>query len=348
MLTYNVYKITLQRGNTIMSVTIKDVAKAANVSVATVSRVLNKKSNVSEDAIEAVNQAVELLGYSPNFLGRDLRKSETKRILAIIASMEQSFYGEVLRGMEQAAFAQGYDVIVATTHDSTEHEMHLLGMLFSRSVDGAVLLGPKLDAATISHLAENHNIAMCLERLDNCNVLTVTIDNVKAGRDAVNYLINKGHKRIGLISTDTRSQSSIDREIGYKQALADNGIPFDESLIYYGTYDPESGTTGCKYLLELPEPPTAIFSISDMIAIGAMNYAISKNIRIGKDLIFFGFDNIAYSHIFVPHLSTVEQPCFLQGKLVVEKLIENMKSETYDRNLYMLPHSLVLRESTGD
>lgn len=331
-----------------MSVTIKDVAKAANVSVATVSRVLNKKSNVSEEAAEAVNRVVEQLGYSPNCLGRDLRKSETKRILAIIASAERTFYSEVLRGMETAAYAQGYDVLIATTHDDPDHEMHLLGMLFSRSVDGAVLMGPKLDSATISKLAENHNIAMCLERLENCNVLTVTIDNVKAGRDAVNYLISKGHKRIGLITTEARSQSSVDRELGYRKALEDHNIPYDPDLVFMGNYETESGTLGCKYLLELPNPPTAIFSISDMIAIGAMNYAISKGINIGKDLLFFGFDNIAYSHIFVPHLSTVEQPCYLQGKLVIEKLIKNMKSEIPDKGLHMLPHSLVLRESTGD
>lgn len=331
-----------------MSVTIKDVARAANVSVATVSRVLNKKSNVSEEAIEAVNKAVNSLGYSPNFLGRDLRKSETRRILAIIASTEESFYSEVLRGMEETASAKGYDVLIATTRNDPNHELHLLGMLFSRSVDGAVLLGPKLDADTISNLAQNHNIAMCLERLDNCNVLTVTIDNVKAGRDAVNYLIGKGRKRIGLITTEQRSQSSVDREIGYRQALEENGIEYDESLVYFGTYDAESGTKGCEYLMNLPEPPDAIFSISDMIAIGAMNYALKKKIEIGKDLLFFGFDDIQYSRIFVPHLSTVQQPCFLQGKLVVEKLIENMKTDKPDRSLYKLPHSLILRETTGD
>ena len=301
----------------LMSVTIKDVAKAANVSVATVSRVLNKKSNVSEEAIQAVNSAVQALGYSPSFLGRDLRKSETRRILA-------------------------------TTHDDPNHEMHLLGMLFSRAVDGAVLLGPKLDAATINSLGEKHNIAMCLERLDNCNVLTVTIDNVKAGRDAVNYLIRKGHKKIGLITTLQRSQSSIDREIGYKLALKDNGIPYNEDYVYFGGYETEQGMRGCEYLMNLPSPPTAIFSISDIIAIGAMNYALSKGYRIGKDLIFMGFDNIQYSHMFVPHLSTVEQPCYAQGKLVIEKLIENMKATNPDHNLYTLPHSLVLRESTGD
>ncbi len=331
-----------------MSVTIKDVAKAANVSVATVSRVLNKKNNVSDEAIEAVQQAVKRLGYSPNFLGRDLRKSETRRILAIIASTEQSFYSEVLRGMEEGAIARGYDVLIATTRDDPKHEMHLLEMLFSRSVDGAVLLGPKLDAATISSLAENHNIAICLERLENCRVLTVTINNVSAGRDAVNYLIRKGRRRIGLLTTQQRSQSSVDREQGYREALAENGLRYDENLVYYGDYSSDAGMRGCERLMKLKEPPDAIFSISDMIAIGAMNYAIENRIQIGSDVLFFGFDNIQYSRIFIPHLSTVQQPCFLQGKLVVEKLIENMKSKTPDRSLYMLPHSLILRETTGD
>lgn len=333
---------------TSMSVTIKDVAKAANVSVATVSRVLNKKNNVSDEAIEAVQQAVKHLGYSPNFLGRDLRKSETRRILAIIASTEQSFYSEVLRGMEEGAMARGYDVLIATTRDDPKHEMHLLEMLFSRSVDGAVLLGPKLDAATISSLAENHNIAICLERLENCRVLTVTINNVSAGRDAVNYLIRKGRRRIGLLTTQQRSQSSVDREQGYREALAENGLRYDENLVYYGDYSSDAGMRGCERLMKLKEPPDAIFSISDMIAIGAMNYAIENRIQIGSDVLFFGFDNIQYSRIFIPHLSTVQQPCFLQGKLVVEKLIENMKSKTPDRSLYMLPHSLILRETTGD
>ena len=331
-----------------MSVTIKDVAHKANVSIATVSRVLNHKSNVSEDAVEAVNKAIKELGYSPNFLGRDLRKSETRRILAIIASTEQSFYSEVIRGMEETAMSKGYDVLIATTRDDPKHEMHLLGMLFSHSVDGAVLLGPKLDAETISGLAANHNLAMCLERLEGCKALTVTINNVQAGKDAVNYLINKGRRRIGLITTAQRAQSSVDRELGYRQALEENGIPYDPSLVYYGTYGADSGTRGCKELMSLTNKPDAIFAISDMLAIGAMNHALSAGIDIGKELLFFGFDDIQYSHIFIPHLSTVRQPCFMQGKLVIEKLIDNMKTDTPDTSTYMLPHSLILRETTGD
>ena len=331
-----------------MNITIKDVAKAANVSVATVSRVLNNKNNVSESAVQAVNRAVEELGYSPNFLGRDLRKSETKRILAIIASTEQAFYSEVLRGMQDAAFVEGYDVLIATTRNDPEHEMHLLGMLFSRAVDGAVLLAPKLDSKTISDLSKRYRLAICLERLDVDDILCVTIDNERAGYDATKYLLGKGRRRIGLITTTVRSQSSVDRERGYMRALKEAGIPFDEDLVYYGDYDADTGTRGCEQLMSLSKRPDAIFSISDTISIGARTYAVQHGITVGKEILFFGFDNIAYSHMFIPKLSTVDQPCYLQGKTVVEKLIANMKSDTPDRSTYMLPHSLILRESTGD
>lgn len=331
-----------------MNITIKDVAKAANVSVATVSRVLNNKSNVSQEAVNAVNRAVEELGYSPNFLGRDLRKSETKRILAIISSTEPTFYNDVLRGMQDACSKKGYDVLIATTRNNPEHEMHLLGMLFARAVDGAVLLSPKLDSKTILELARKYKIAICLERLNSDGVLCVTIDNEKAGYDATKYLIGKGRKRIALITTEVRSQSSVDRENGYYRALKEAGIAPDENLVYFGDYSSDTGTKACELFLALPEKPDAIFSISDTISIGAMSCAIQHGIKIGKDILFIGFDNISYSNMFIPKLSTVDQPCYLQGKTVAEKLMENIALETQDNTTYMLPHSLILRESTGD
>lgn len=331
-----------------MNITIKDVAKAANVSVATVSRVLNGKNNVSQEAVNAVNRAVEELGYSPNFLGRDLRKSETKRILAIISSTEPTFYNDVLRGMQDACSKKGYDVLIATTRNDPEHEMHLLGMLFARAVDGAVLLAPKLDSKTILDLARKYDIAICLERLNSDGVLCVTIDNEKAGYDATKYLIGKGRRRIALITTEIRSQSSVDRENGYYRALKEAGIPIDENLVYFGDYSSDSGTRACELFLALPEKPDAIFSISDTISIGAMNCAIQHGITVGKEILFIGFDNISYSNMFIPKLSTVDQPCYLQGKTVAEKLISNISSEVQDNSTYMLPHSLILRESTGD
>ncbi len=337
-----------QRRGGRVNITIKDVAREANVSVATVSRVLNNKSNVSDEAVHAVNRAVEKLGYSPNFLGRDLRKSETKRILAIIGSTEESFYNDVLRGMQDACFAQGYDVLIATTRNDPEHEMHLLGMLFSKAVDGVVLLAPKIDSKTILELSKKYAMAVCLERLDTEGILCVTINNERAGYDATSYLIGKGRKRIGLITTKIRSQSSVDRENGYRRALEEAKIPYDERLVYYGDYSAETGTRACEEFLSLDRKPDAIFSISDIISLGAMTYANNHGFKVGKDILFFGFDNILFSHMFMPRLSTVDQPCYLQGKTVAEKLIANMKSDEPDTSTYMLPHSLILRESTGD
>lgn len=331
-----------------VNITIKDVARAANVSVATVSRVLNNKNNVSEEAVQAVRRAVEELGYSPNFLGRDLRKSETKRILAILGSSEGNLYSDVLRGMQDAAYAEGYDILVASSRNDPEHEMHLLGMLFSRAVDGAVLLSPKLDGKTVSNLSKRYKLAICPERINASDVLCVTIDNERAGFDAASYLIGKGRRRIGLISVNTKSQSVLDRENGYKKALRQAGLQFDERFAYYGEFDVETGAKACEELMRLPIKPDAVFSVSDTLSFGAMTYAIQHGITVGKDLLFFGFDNIPYPHMFIPRLSTVEQPCYLQGKMAVEKLIANMKTDVPDKSTYMLPHSLILRESTGD
>ena len=331
-----------------MNVTIKDVAKAAGVSVATVSRVLNKKDNVSDVAIEAVNAAIDNLGYSPNYLGRDLRKCETRRILAIIPSTEHSFYSDVLFGMQETALSHGYDVLIGTTNDCTENESRLLGMLFNRSVDAAVLLGPKLDAKTLNKLGKQYNLALCCERLEGCNTLTVTIDNVKAGYDAVETLINKGHSKIAMISTSIRSQSSIDREVGYRKALEEHGIPFNEDYLYKGTYDLDQGEKAAVHFLGLDEPPTAIFAISDTLAVGAIRKAIELGYEVGEKLQIIGFDDSFFSRVYSPSISTVRQPCYEQGKKVIELLINNIKKDIKGDQIVMLDHSMILRQSTGD
>ena len=331
-----------------MNVTIKDVARTANVSVATVSRVLNNKNNVSEEAVQAVNRAVKELGYSPSFLGHDVRKNETKRILAVLGSAEQSFHIDVIRGMQDAAYKEGYDILIASTRNDPEHEMHLLGMLFSRAVDGAVLISPKLDERTVSDLSRRYKLAVCPERLDVDGLLCVTINNERAGYDATHYLIGKGCRRIGLITVTERSYAIIDREEGYKHALEEAGLDVDPDLVYRGDFSADTGSKGCEQFMSLSEKPDAIFSISDSIAVGAMTYAVQRGITIGRDLLFFGFDNTASSHMFIPRLSTVGQPCYLQGKTVIEKLILNIQNEIQDKTTYFLPHSLILRESTGD
>jgi LacI family transcriptional regulator/LacI family repressor for deo operon, udp, cdd, tsx, nupC, and nupG len=334
-----------------VNITIKEVAKEANVSIATVSRALNRKGNVAAETIAKVEAAVKKLSYTPNFLALGLRNQKTHRILAIVSSISRGFYADVFAGMEKAANEHGYSILVVTNNDDPKQELEHLELLFARAVDGVVLLAPKLDAVTINKISVNHNITICLERLEGCGALTVTIDNVRAGKDAVDYLVRKGHRRIGMLSTAHRTQSSVDREAGYIQSLKENNLPFNQDYIYLGDYGYDSGVKGCLHLLGLSRPPTAVFCISDLMAFGAMNIAEELGKRIGKNLMFVGFDNSFFSGICKPRLSTIEQPYVLQGKIAVEKLISNINETNFekrDSNLYELPHRLILRLSSND
>ncbi|NLZ46072.1 MAG: LacI family transcriptional regulator [Clostridiales bacterium] len=331
-----------------MSVTIKDVAKAAGVSVATVSRVLNGNSNVSESATELVNKTIKELRYSPNSLGRNLRKRETKTIMVIQPASVHSLYSEIVAGMQVGAHALGYDVISMTSYSAIEIENRQMNMLFNRTVDGAVLLGTQLTATEINKLGENYNIALCCESIEGANVLTVTVDDEQAAYDAVVALIKKGNKKIALISTNSKAFSSVYREKGYRRALADHNIEVSKDYIYKNTYDLENGAIAAEEFMSLEDKPTAIFAVSDLLAASAIKQATKMGIEVGKDLAILGFDNIAMCEMFIPSISTVSQPCKEMGIFVVEKIINNISNVEKDNKYYKMPHEVILRESTGD
>ena len=330
-----------------MNVTIKDVAKAAGVSVATVSRVLNNSATVSETATKQVNSAISELGYSPNFLGRNLRKCETNVILAIIPSTEHTFYNDIIRGMQSAAAEHGYDILLSTSNSTYSIEMRLLNMLFNRTVDAAVLLGTQLDAETLKNLNEKYYIALCCERVEGTDVMTVSVDDEEGAYAAVSKLISCGHKKIGIISTSGKALSSADREKGYRRALADNGITVREEYIFRGTYDYIDGSRAMRQFMALPEPPTAVFCISDLLAVGAVKQALGDGLAIGKDISVCGFDNIQLSGMYTPGITTVEQPCYEIGRTVIEKLLENIEHSEKRGGHIKLPYKLVARESVA-
>ena len=330
-----------------MNVTIKDVAKAAGVSVATVSRVLNKSATVSEAATEQVNAAINKLGYSPNFLGRNLRKCETNVILAVIPSTEHTFYSDIIRGMQTAASEHGYDILLSTSNSTYSIEMRLLNMLFNRTADAAILLGTQLGAEELNDLDKKYNIALCCERVENTDVLTVTVDDEGGAYAAVQNLIKFGHKRIAMVSTNGTALSSADRENGYKKALSDNNIPYCEEYVYRGTYDYFDGSKAFDYFMSLPTPPTAIFCISDLLAAGTVKQALTAGYKVGEDISVCGFDNIQLSGIYTPGITTIEQPCYEIGRTVVNELIHNLNSSNKTRNHIKLDYKIIQRESIG-
>lgn len=329
-----------------MEATIKDVAKLSGVSVATISRVLNKSAVVSPETTEKVEAAIKELNYRPNFLGRNLRKRETNVILALVPSTEHSYYSEIIHGMQNKAFEYGYSVLVSTTNSYLELEEKLLQMLFNRTVDAAVLLGTRLSKERLDEVSAMNSIAMCCEGVEGSDVLTVVIDNEKAAYDAVNYLIGTGHRRIGMVSTEVRAPSSVARETGYRRALEDNGIEYDEELMFRGSYDYYSGADALEQFMKLENKPDAIFAISDFLASGVLKKAIELNLEIGKKFSVMGFDNIKMAEMYTPSISTVEQPCFKMGSTVAKLVIENISGKKNSGNI-VLEHRLVLRASTG-
>lgn len=330
-----------------MSTTIKDVAKASGVSVATVSRVLNNSASVSEETARQVNEVIKKLNYRPNFLGRNLRKCETNIILAIIPSTEYTYYSEVIHGMQSKASELGYDILVSTSNSHYKLERHLLSMLTNRIVDAAVFMGTRLEPELLSDMNEQYCVSLCCERIPDCNLFTVNVDDVKAAYDAVSYLISKGHRDIAMISTGGSAYSSSDREKGYRMALEEHGLELKRRYLFQGGYDYKNGGYALEKFMQLDDKPTAVFAVSDMLAIGAVRKAREMNIEVGKDLAVMGFDNIAMTEMYVPSISTVEQPCYKIGRIVVEKTIENLSNKiNYGRHI--VEHKLVLRQSTGD
>lgn len=332
-----------------MSATIKDVANEAGLSVATVSRVLNNSANVSEAAAQRVHDAIEKLGYSPNFLGRNLRKRETNVILVIMPTSEHSFYMKIVSGIQKFAQTRGYDIICASSNSTSEIEIRQMNMLFNRTVDGVIMLGTQYDADTLNKLARDYDIALCCEGVSGAEVLTVVVDDEQGGYDATKSLIRLGHRKIAFVGANDNAVSSSRRRDGYMRALKESGIAVDPDYIYSGTFEYEHGAAAIKQFMDLPEPPTACFCVSDLLAISAIHGADELGLTVGKDISIMGFDNITMCEMMLPTVSTVEQPCEILGEMVVRKLIANITTPagSKDNRRYTVSHRVILRDSTG-
>jgi LacI family transcriptional regulator/LacI family repressor for deo operon, udp, cdd, tsx, nupC, and nupG len=331
-----------------MAATMKDVANLAGVSTATVSRVLNGSASVAPEAAAKINDAIEKLGYCPNVLGRGLRRSETKIILAIIPSAEHSFYNNILAGMQDEVSKRGYDLLIGCSGGSNAVERRLLSMMENRIVDAAVLLGSHMPLNELSAYNEKYNIALACERIPGADVLTVTVDDEAAAFAAVDLIIKKGHKKIGLLTAAGSAVSALDRRKGYEAALAQNGITYREEYIYMGSYDFESGIDAYRYFSKLIDPPTAIFCISDLLAAAVIKSYAAGAAKSGTSGNYFkvcGFDNIAFSELLTPGLTTVGQPAYEMGQTVIARLIDKKGDPKSDTEHIKMPFNIIERES---
>lgn len=327
-------------------VTIKDVAKLSKVSVATVSRVMNKTDNVSHETKKKVLAAIKDLSYSPNLLGRNLRRNETKRILVLLNTISNEFYSRILKGIEKKALENGYTVMICMTHGSDKLEERYVQMIKTRLVDGAIFLTTEQNGEILQSGLEGLNVVQACEPTKNFITPTVCINNEKAAYEATTYLIEMGHKDIAFFGAMGIYQSSSDREKGYKRAMKDFSLPIKPDLIMNEGFSFNSGMRAIEKLIENNiDMPTACFCVSDSCAAGVIRTLIKNGISVPNDVSVMGFDNTKLSQNYIPSITTVKQPQSDIGYIAMDLLLKKMKGEKIEHENIILPYKIIKRES---
>ena len=332
----------------VVAATMKDVALQANVSTATVSRALMNPEKVSQATRNRVEQAALEVGYLPQLQGRNMKRNESRTILVIVPDICDPFFSEVIRGIEVTAAAQGYLVLIGDCAHQNQQEKTFIDLIITKQIDGMLLLGSRLPFdASIEEQRNLPPMVMANEFAPELGLPTVHIDNLTASFDAVNYLHELGHQRIGCIAGPEEMPLCHYRLQGYVQALRRCGITVDPHYIARGNFTFEAGATALEQLLALPQPPTAGFCHSDILALGALSYAKRRGLKVPDDLSIIGFDNISLAEFCDPPLTTVSQPRFDIGREAMLLLLNQMSGQVVDSGSRLLDCELIIRGSTS-
>lgn len=289
--------------------TIQEVAEQAGVSVATVSRVINNPSIVTEKTRLKVQNIITKLNYEPSVLGRNLRTSESRLLLALIPSISNPFYTEIINGIEDIAIKQGYNILLCATDSSPNREDIYFNLLKSRLADGIISMDPTVNKAKLLELASKYPVVQCSEYDEDGSISYVTINNELAAYHAVRYLIKIGHKKIALINSHKKYLYARERRQGFEKALKEFDLPINPDWIYNtDSLGFEQGQLAMRHLLTVTERPTAVFAVSDILAIGALKEINTNGFHVPNDIALIGFDKISFSNMTHPTLTTISQP----------------------------------------
>ncbi|MCM3599199.1 catabolite control protein A [Robertmurraya korlensis] len=331
-----------------MNVTIYDVAREANVSMATVSRVVNGNPNVKPATRKKVLEVIERLGYRPNAVARGLASKKTTTVGVIIPDISNPFFAELARGIEDIATMYKYNIILSNSDQNKDKELHLLNTMLGKQVDGIVFMGGNISEEHVTEFKRSPApIVLAGSLEDSEQVPSVNIDYEQATYDAVNTFIEKGHKRIAMVIGPFHEPINKEKKlVGYQKALEAAGIPVDEALVVEGDYTYDSGIEAFDKLIELPEKPTAIYVGSDEMAVGVVHGAQDKGYSVPDDFEVISSDNTRISLMVRPQLTTVIQPLYDIGAVAMRLLTKFMNKEKVSEHTVVLPHRIELRSST--
>ncbi len=332
-----------------MAVTIRDIAQHAQVSVTTVSRVLNDRPDVKEATRKKVNDAIKEFGYSPNIVARGLVLQRSNVIGFIVPDITNPNFPELARGIVNKAKKYGYSVMFYDTNHDHRVEKEAIRLLRSKQVDGIILSFNEANKEELERLKLEHFPIVQIYRKSSSSVVsTIALDNVLSGYKATTYLLELGHTRVAHISTGEGVQSGSERLQGYRKALADAGIPYDDDLVQVGLNSVEAGKEGMQQLLKLPseKQPTAVFICHDSMAAGAYDAIFEQGLSIPDDISIVGYDNNQISELIHPKLTTIDTFKYALGEAGVDLLMKEISNDKPLNEEVIIQPTLIIRDST--
>jgi len=328
-----------------MAVSIKDIAKVAGVAPSTVSRALSDHPRISHETKERVRRIARDMEYTPSLLARSLVRQDTATIGVVITSVSDPFLTNVVTSIEEVAQEQGYSVLLSSSYLDPERELEVVSSFHGRRTRGIIVIGSQIDTGYL-HMHDRFPLPIVLT---NCPIYpySVCTDNLAGARQAVEHLVQLGHRRIAYIANRRSHRSNLDRLTSYQQVLEAQRIPVEEDLIMEGDGTLGGGNAAVQALWSRTQPPTAVFCFNDMTAIGVLSALRQAETRVPEDVSVVGFDDVEFAAYCYPPLTTVRQPTDLMGQRLMHMLLALIRGQE-DVEPEILPGELVIRESTGD
>jgi LacI family transcriptional regulator len=327
-------------------VKLQQVAEAAGVSAATVSRILNGTAVVSDDKRQAVDAAIAALGFVPNPVARGLAGGRTLSIGVVTQAIDSPFYGGALRGIEDTLTAAGYSPLFVSGQWSAVHEARCIDTLRSRRVDGIIVLTGRLSDAALAATARELPVVVTGRTLKAPGLVALDFDNFEGARLATHHLLTLGHRRIAFISGDLKHPDGKERLRGYRSAVEAAGLPYETALVLPGNFTEGSGLAAVERLIDSREPFTAIFAANDQMAFGAALALHRRRMRVPDDVSLVGFDDLAGSVYAIPPLTTVHHPVQELGQLAAQAMLQLLAGES--PTLALPAPRLMVRESSRE
>ncbi|MGE8206294.1 catabolite control protein A [Heyndrickxia sp. NPDC080065] len=331
-----------------MNITIYDVAREANVSMATVSRVVNGNPNVKPATRKKVNEVIERLGYRPNAVARGLASKKTTTVGVIIPDISNIFFAELARGIEDIATMYKYNIILSNSDQNKEKELHLLNTMLGKQVDGIVFMGGNITEEHVVEFERSPVPIVLAGSVEPFNKIpSVNINYRQATYDAITEFIEREHKHIAFVIGPKHDPINSEQKLeGYKEALEKAGIPYNEEYVIEGDYTYDSGIEAWQKLSTLPNRPTAILVGNDEMALGVIHGAQDEGITIPDQVEVITSDNTRLALMVRPQLTSVIQPLYDMGAVAMRLLTKYMNKEKVSENIVILPHRIEHRSST--